>query len=269
MVRSALVLAAASVAASSVQAGITITSVDRSAFAKACVTAPPAGPACITDSGSNSVTGSWSKNALREATGESAFGSVSATAQAVQNSNVAESGFLALMSIYAFVSASGDTSGSAESSNVFEVRFTTPADVDLNLNTTMPQIGAFVVSVKKAGGSSIYSSVASDLRVIPLNPGAWIFRISGGDSPSCGPCFASITGSITASVTFTFGPCLADFNADTLVDDADFSIFAVAYDALICPNFPDPCTGDINKDGYVDDSDFQLFAVAYNELLCP
>jgi hypothetical protein len=43
----------------------------------------------------------------------------------------------------------------------------------------------------------------------------------------------------------------------------------VAYDELICPSFPAPCTGDMNKDGYVDDADFQLFVVAYNDLLCP
>ena len=29
--------------------------------------------------------------------------------------------------------------------------------------------------------------------------------------------------------------CPANFNADLVVDDADFSIFAVAYDVLVCP----------------------------------
>jgi hypothetical protein len=29
--------------------------------------------------------------------------------------------------------------------------------------------------------------------------------------------------------------CRADVNGDFVVDDLDFSIFAVAYDALVCP----------------------------------
>ena len=29
--------------------------------------------------------------------------------------------------------------------------------------------------------------------------------------------------------------CPSDFNSDGLVDDADFSIFVIAYDALLCP----------------------------------
>jgi hypothetical protein len=32
---------------------------------------------------------------------------------------------------------------------------------------------------------------------------------------------------------------------------------------------PAGCPADLNADDVVDDLDFQLFAVAYNELLCP
>lgn len=64
--------------------------------------------------------------------------------------------------------------------------------------------------------------------------------------------------------------CASDFNCDGFVDDADFSIFSVAYDLLICedPSMPPMCPADVNADGVVDDVDFSLFAVAYDSLLC-
>jgi len=65
--------------------------------------------------------------------------------------------------------------------------------------------------------------------------------------------------------------CLADFNADELIDDADFVDFARAYDTLTCDDsaMPSGCPADFNNDTIVDDVDFVLFAVAYGELLCP
>lgn len=64
--------------------------------------------------------------------------------------------------------------------------------------------------------------------------------------------------------------CSSDFNCDGFVDDADFSIFSVSYDLLICedPAMPAMCPCDVNNDGVVDDMDFSLFAVAYDRLLC-
>jgi len=64
--------------------------------------------------------------------------------------------------------------------------------------------------------------------------------------------------------------CVADLNNDGLVDDADFSIFVVAYDVLDCadPAMPALCPADLNRDAVVDDADFSIFAVAYNELVC-
>ena len=66
-------------------------------------------------------------------------------------------------------------------------------------------------------------------------------------------------------------PCLGDLNADGLVDDADFSIFAIAYDNLLCPTNPDfkCCPADLNGDNFVDDLDFSIFAVNYDALICP
>lgn len=74
-------------------------------------------------------------------------------------------------------------------------------------------------------------------------------------------------------------PCDADFNGDGLVDDADFQVFVIAYEKLLCDEeggggtlrraAAGDCPCDLNGDRLVDDQDFQLFIVAYNDLLCP
>lgn len=66
-------------------------------------------------------------------------------------------------------------------------------------------------------------------------------------------------------------PCPADLNNDDVVDDADFSIFAIAYNILDCADLmmPSGCPADLKNDDLVDDADFSLFVVAYNEFLCP
>lgn len=65
--------------------------------------------------------------------------------------------------------------------------------------------------------------------------------------------------------------CVGDLNGDGLVDDADFVIFADAYNLLLCPTDPafQCCPSDFDRNGTVDDADFVLFADAYNALLCP
>ncbi|MBY0112007.1 MAG: hypothetical protein K2Y21_04240 [Phycisphaerales bacterium] len=64
--------------------------------------------------------------------------------------------------------------------------------------------------------------------------------------------------------------CPADLNSDGLIDDADFSIFAVAYDILDCadPAMPALYPADLNRDALVDDADFGIFVVAYNDVIC-
>jgi hypothetical protein len=66
-------------------------------------------------------------------------------------------------------------------------------------------------------------------------------------------------------------PCTGDLTGEGLVDDVDFSLFAVAYNTLDCadPSMPPGCPSDLNADGIVDDSDFLIFVVAYNTLVCP
>jgi hypothetical protein len=65
--------------------------------------------------------------------------------------------------------------------------------------------------------------------------------------------------------------CNGDFNNDGMVDDADFSIFVVAYNILDCADgsMPLGCPADIARDGFVDDTDFTRFVVAYDALICP
>lgn len=65
--------------------------------------------------------------------------------------------------------------------------------------------------------------------------------------------------------------CRADLTCDASVDDADFVVFAGAYNLLVCddPEMPLGCPADLNGDAVVDDSDFVLFASAYNTLVCP
>jgi hypothetical protein len=65
--------------------------------------------------------------------------------------------------------------------------------------------------------------------------------------------------------------CPGDLNSNSVVDDADFSLFAAAYNILDCadPAMPAGCPADINNDGFVDDADFSSFAAAYDALLCP
>lgn len=69
----------------------------------------------------------------------------------------------------------------------------------------------------------------------------------------------------------TFRVCIADLNCDGSVDDADFVIFAAAYNILLCddPAMPQGCHADLDRNSLVDDGDFVDFAAAYNDLLCP
>jgi len=99
--------------------------------------------------------------------------------------------------------------------------------------------------------------------------------------------FALSTSSWTSRAVYTgenfvcgyIGPidfskyCAGDINNDSLVDDADFTLFAGAYNELVCPTlesgYPAGCPSDLNGDDVVDDADFSVFIAAYNTLLCP
>ncbi|MBY0112429.1 MAG: hypothetical protein K2Y21_06380 [Phycisphaerales bacterium] len=93
------------------------------------------------------------------------------------------------------------------------------------------------------------------------------------DAGSYAVVFSNSCGSVTSqpAVVTIESACPSDLNNDGLVDDADLSVFAVAYDVLDCaaPGMPAGCPADLNRDGLVNDDDFQVFVVAYNEVLCP
>lgn len=75
-------------------------------------------------------------------------------------------------------------------------------------------------------------------------------------------------GARTISEPASLSVCFADFSCDGVVDDADFVVFAEAYDVLGCGALPPRCVADINGDGFVEDADFVHFARAYEMLLC-
>jgi hypothetical protein len=56
--------------------------------------------------------------------------------------------------------------------------------------------------------------------------------------------------------------CVADINGDLLVDDLDFTQFAIAYNEVTSP------FGDFDGDFDTDDADFVIFAAFYNRLDC-
>lgn len=80
---------------------------------------------------------------------------------------------------------------------------------------------------------------------------------------------SSFGGPALDNVVVRPADCRADLNYDGYVDDADFSVFARAYDQLTCLGGIPGCPGDFNFDAVVDDADFVSFVAAYNQLLCP
>ena len=97
-----------------------------------------------------------------------------------------------------------------------------------------------------------------------------ITNIYAGATPISGATVVGGTG-INWGQPINPNTCPADINGDTVVDDADFSLFAAAYNILDCadPSMPAGCPADLNNDGFVDDADFSVFAAAYDALLCP
>ncbi|MBL8877171.1 MAG: hypothetical protein JNM86_15365 [Phycisphaerae bacterium] len=100
--------------------------------------------------------------------------------------------------------------------------------------------------------------------IFALNTSTGLSRVVyTGENFSCG---------FVAPVDFS-KYCAGDLNNDGLVDDSDFSIFVVAYNALLCPllesGYPAGCTADLNGDGLVDDLDFSIFVGGYDALVCP
>lgn len=128
-------------------------------------------------------------------------------------------------------------------------RFDTGSGTWVNVQDVTYPDGTVVTGSQTANlhGAGIGGSSAGDYRVVVSN----------------------VCGTVTTPAA-SLHPCASDFNCDGFVDDADFSVFSVAYNLLICddPAMPPTCPADINGDGVVDDVDFTFFAVAYDALLC-
>ncbi|MFO0859865.1 MAG: hypothetical protein U0570_04850 [Phycisphaerales bacterium] len=96
------------------------------------------------------------------------------------------------------------------------------------------------------------------------------FDLPYGAPPIRMRCIVTNACGSATSEPATLVPCQSDLTCDNLVDDADFVVFAAAYNVLDCadPAMAAGCPADLNGDGLVDDSDFVEFVAAYNNLGC-
>ncbi len=74
-----------------------------------------------------------------------------------------------------------------------------------------------------------------------------------------------------AVVTVTGACCPGDLTLDGVVDDLDFSLFAIDYTSMRCDSAKvrPGCAADLNGDRAIDDLDFEQFAQAYDAFVCP
>ena len=83
------------------------------------------------------------------------------------------------------------------------------------------------------------------------------------------PC--GVLASDIASVAVTGACCPGDLTLDGVVDDLDFSLFAIDYASMRCDSAKvrPGCAADLNGDRAIDDLDFEQFAQAYDAFVCP
>jgi hypothetical protein len=145
---------------------------------------------------------------------------------------------------------------------------------NINLRVTSPGGTVYQGNVFNAatgqsqtgGSADAINSIEHVLLAAPAT-GVWKVEVLGGTVNVGKQGFGLVITGDVAPVNL----CPADLNADSLVDDADFAIFAAAYEIFACTSgsMPAGCPSDLNADGFVDDSDFVLFATAYEALACP
>jgi hypothetical protein len=139
------------------------------------------------------------------------------------------------------------------------------------------QRGSWIPAYTLNGGPFVYYPGSSPSHRIPTYGYSPWFTITSGFVPGVNTIDFYVEGNGQTDgfglqvQSFTGDSCKGDLNRDGLVDDADFSIFVVAYDLLDCtdPAMPLGCPSDLNADTLVDDADFSIFAVAYDAVLCP
>lgn len=143
------------------------------------------------------------------------------------------------------------------------------ADASFQISNT----SGFFLSVYSEVAPPAFGQQLNDFSPFTLEPGEYTLRWMAGTYADVQGETSIYTEAIaTIPLRFTpVGPCIGDITGDGVVDDADFVVFAAAYNILDCadPAMPAGCPADLNADGFVDDSDFVAFAAAYNTLLCP
>lgn len=141
-------------------------------------------------------------------------------------------------------------------------------------HTSRPCPGSSVTLTAAAPGATTFQWRHNGVELAGENAQTLTLAMVTGGNDGVYDCvvdagFGVCGGSVTAPARVIV--CRADLTCDASVDDADFVVFAGAYNLLVCddPAMPVGCPADLNADGVVDDSDFVLFASAYNTLLCP
>lgn len=98
-------------------------------------------------------------------------------------------------------------------------------------------------------------------------------NVSGAHAGNYRCVFETPCGAITtdlAMVTVTGVCCPGDLTLDGVIDDRDFSLFAVDYASMRCDSAKvlPGCAADLNGDSLIDNLDFERFARAYDGFLC-
>lgn len=116
-------------------------------------------------------------------------------------------------------------------------------------------------------GTIAFTSLFTYNDVYRLNPSTKELSLIADLGPQV---TSDVRGNMLLTGMTVYTNCPADLNLDGVVDDADFSGFAGAYDILDCndASIAPPCAADLTGDLVVDDLDFSVFAAAYNTLVC-
>lgn len=221
---------------------------------------------------------------VQSAVADSAALSGQCRGESTQNSTLTPSGIVASGSgtPTASVEESGALVFAASGSSVFKVSFTPDADgiIDVQGQFSSSGQGSFSSEFKlelSAGSTPIFSSITGGsfgISSLIFAGVTYTLEVSAIGNAFAFYILNPVASSANASFVFAASTraatCPGDLNADGFVDDADFTIFAAAYNLLDCadPAMSPGCPADLNSDGVVDDTDFTLFAPAYDALIC-
>jgi hypothetical protein len=133
--------------------------------------------------------------------------------------------------------------------------------------------GSASIVLRSAMGSVVFEhrSPTTQTPSGVLTPGTYFLTIESRAEAHLGGVLASSAQIDAQFRVLRNRSCPGDLDVSTVVDDADFVIFAGAYETLLCDDLAMPtwCPADFSADDVVDDIDFQIFASAYEALVCP